>query len=626
MLHQKNRKRISSYFIIGILLVSANLVIINDSEAEEPFFTLVLKMRNYGTYQNMALEMALMLKDIGINLDITFLDYVDYVQELVVYKDFDIFFLSTRTDPQNPDMSDFFAEDGAMNFVNYASTLDYNETLSMGKNQWLLEEGKTFVPPNSEERIQHYWQWQEYLMTKINPALFVLTPQSYVVHWAELEGYDIEEGLLESWGKMSWKTAHTNQTSQEELVLRYYPCENMNPLFQSYEEIISSAILDPLVWCGTDNKIYSHLASTWTHINNTQVRFTIHEDIPWQPDVEGNFTMEYFTAEDVYFTFYCWQNLSNEQEDYVWIKDIQIVDDHTIDFFMDADPETPENDYYPQYLYSLAKGILPEHYLNQSQLVDGKTPDIEHESWSLFNYNKTFGTGMFEYDSFNESGYSLSTSETVLTLNPTCWLFNDSIDKTDMNFEERFGSKWSLTTLIIRYYDTCFDEAFDFLWGNIDLMDVTSYPENRTLYQSKTEFTVQNKDRGLYSFFGYNLSPNRPWIGSQELCPNDPSMTIGLAIRKAISHAIDRAEINMDIYSGEYTVNDYPLPPTAGIWLNPTIYRYNYDLTTAQEYMLKAGFSHSSTNGTNLNWYAIFGSIILCAFAHFVQRKSKKRK
>ncbi len=624
MIQKKNRNLVMSCFFIGIVIISTNVIIINESSADDPFFTLVLKMRNHQIYQNMALEMAVMLKDIGINVDIVFLDYIDYIQELVEYRDFDIFFLSTVTNPQNPDVSDYFGEDGEMNFFDYSSSLDYNETLGMGMNQWYLEEGKTFIPPNTEEHIQHYWEWQDYLMDEINPALFALTPQSYVAYWAELDGYEINKELIESWGKMSWTTTHTNQSSQEELIMRGYPCENMNPLFQSYEEIISTAILDPLVWCGTDNAIYPHIAKTWTHINDTHVRFTIREDIPWQPDLEGNFTKEYLSTEDIYFTFYCWQNLSNEQDDYAWLKDIQMVDDYTIDFFMDADNKTIENEYYPQYLYSLAKGILPEHYLNQTQLGDGKTPDINHNSWSFFNLNKTFGTGMFEYDSYNEDEHSLSPSETILTIYPACWLFNDSIEKTGMDCGTRFGTEWSLNTLKLRNYDTHLDSAFDFLWGNIDLMDVTAYSENRTLYQSMTDFVVQNKDTGLYSFFGYNLNPNRPWIGSQESCPNNPSLTIGLAIRKAISHTINRMKISSNIYNGEYALNDHPLPPTAGIWLNPNIYRYDFNLITAQDYMQKAGFSNNSTNSGSLNWIITFDLIFLYTFARFYKKNRKK--
>jgi len=168
MIQKKNRNLVMSCLFIGIVIISTNVIIINESSADDPFFTLVLKMRNHQIYQNMALEMAVMLKDIGINVDIVFLDYIDYMQELVEYRDFDIFFLSTVTNPQNPDVSDYFGEDGEMNFFDYSSSLDYNETLGMGMNQWYLEEGKTFIPPNTEEHIQHYWEWQDYLMDEIN--------------------------------------------------------------------------------------------------------------------------------------------------------------------------------------------------------------------------------------------------------------------------------------------------------------------------------------------------------------------------------------------------------------------------------------------------------------------------
>ena len=596
-----------------------------ECNSKEPFFTLVLKMRNHPLFQDMALEMVLMLYDIGIGLDVIFLDWEEYAQELFTVKDYDIYFLSTYLYPIDPDMTRFFTENGDLNFCNYDSSLDYNSSLGLGQNQWYLEEGKRITPPNSEERIQHYWKWQDYVMTEINPALFTLTPKRYVAHWATLEGYNINEDILQSWGKMSWKTPHPNQTSQMELITTDATWENLNPLLQddSNEEFISSAIVDPLVWIDSDHRIYPHIATSWTHINDTHVRIHLREGIKWQADLEGNFTNEYLTAEDVYFTFYCWANLSVDQDSYSWVKEMKIVDEYTIDFYIDADPGTTENELYPPYLYYLAKGILPEHYLNQTQLADGKTPLTDHYSWSLYNNNKSFGSGMFEYDSFKVVDGSPAYNETTLIINPECWLFNNLIDKSDMNFEERFGTKWSLDTLKIKHYHNHLESAFEFLWGNIDIMEVTSYPENRTLYQSEESFTVQSKNFGLFSYFGYNLAPSRPYIGSRIPCPNDPSMTIGLAIRKAISHAINREEINTRIFGGEYAINNYPLDPTMGVWLNPNIYHYDYDVAKAKEYLAKVGFISSTTNDSSQKLSIIFSEIIILSTIIIVIRRKK---
>jgi len=54
------------------------------------------------------------------------------------------------------------------------------------------------------------------------------------------------------------------------------------------------------------------------------------------------------------------------------------------------------------------------------------------------------------------------------------------------------------------------------------------------------------------------LRENRVNIGSQEPCEGDSNITIGLAIRKAISYAIDRNEINNVLFRGEFAVTDYP--------------------------------------------------------------------
>ena len=65
------------------------------------------------------------------------------------------------------------------------------------------------MPPNSQERIQHYWEWENYLMDKILPMQPTFTPKTYMAHWKNLIGYNYSEGILQSWGKMTWDGSGT---------------------------------------------------------------------------------------------------------------------------------------------------------------------------------------------------------------------------------------------------------------------------------------------------------------------------------------------------------------------------------------------------------------------------------
>ena len=93
------------------------------------------------------------------------------------------------------------------------------------------------------------------------------------------------------------------------------------------------------------------------------------------------------------------------------------------------------------------------------------------------------------------------------------------------------------------------------------------------------------------------MRPVRPFIGDRTPTTGDPSISIGLAVRKAISYAIDREEINNIIHGGEYTITDYPIYQKMGIWCNPNIIRYNYNLDKAREYLSLIGFQTTISPG-----------------------------
>jgi len=92
--------------------------------------------------------------------------------------------------------------------------------------------------------------------------------------------------------------------------------------------------------------------------------------------------------------------------------------------------------------------------------------------------------------------------------------------------------------------------------------------------------------------FIFNLRESRgTMINSMEPCPNDPNMTKGLAVRKAISYAMNAKEMNDLAYPNLDIRTYYPIYEKMGMWCNPNIIKYDYSLEKAKNYMRKAGFA-----------------------------------
>ncbi|MHA1211230.1 MAG: hypothetical protein ACTSSH_02100 [Candidatus Heimdallarchaeota archaeon] len=339
------------------------------------------------------------LAEIGIGIDLDLVDWPTFVGELIAYYGFDMCYIDLTAKVLDPDMTGIYDQDGSLNFFGYDTTMDYEPGLGTGRNEWYLEQGKLIMPPDSEARIQHYWDWQQYLMDDILPHVPGFTPKSFDASWDNLNGYNMTDGILQSFGKMSWSGTHVGQISTSEIVMTTQNWTDLNPLFQKdSDSFLSSLILDPLLWEDTDLSVWPHLAESYTYLNATTIEISIREDIKWQTDPDGLFTDEYLDIEDVYFTLYSWKHVSNDQHLWMWIEDMEIIDDMTMKIYIDGDDSTPENDPYAQSLHELSTLILPEHYLNQTQMGDGVTPNVTHSSWAKFA-NETFGTGLFELNS-----------------------------------------------------------------------------------------------------------------------------------------------------------------------------------------------------------------------------------
>jgi ABC-type transport system substrate-binding protein len=442
---------------------------------------------------------------------------------------------------------------------------------------------------------------------------------------------------------MFWDHAHTGQTSTNELVIAENSWENLLPIpltgihyYDNYplylDEYVTHSItrkcLDPLIWYDSDMSTWPHLAESITFLNDTHIRINCREGVIWEDDPDGLFTNEEFDAQDVYFTLFCWKNLSNSQYLFSWIDDIRIVDKVTIDIYAKSE-DHPYSYYNPSRYYStLAVPIIPEHYLNQSQLSDGITPNHTHISWENFAKH-CFGTGLFQIDDFNEG------QETILVVKPNSWwLDNEIINDTNLEWGRRFGDfSNKIEQLRIRHIpDTVSGKScIQARWKEFERGKLDISPHHKVKYEEfilDSDFEVQSFMTWQYDYFTYNMRPDK-LLGNRELCPNDSSMTIGFALRKAISYAMNRVEMNDIIHGGNYRINDYPFFERQGVWRNPNIISYNHDLEKAWEYMEKAGFTNpipTVDSGVNFMFMLTISFIAVIVVYELRKRRVKKNE
>ncbi|HUU78584.1 MAG TPA: ABC transporter substrate-binding protein [candidate division Zixibacteria bacterium] len=582
MRKNKIKTAILAGVILSLFLLSSSAVQPAKTNAVDPFFTLVAKTNGGGVRPDYLNFLKQHCARIGINVDVIVQDWPTFVGELIAFRDFDICYVALTGGGTDPDFSGVYDENGSLN------CFGYNTDMDDGLNEWYIVQGNLIM---NDSRVQHYWDWEQYMMDKILPCQPTFAPKSYNAYWSDLTGYDIQKGIVQSWGQMWWDQAHKGQSSTDALVITDAAWSDFNPLFQddTSSSRISGACLDTLIQYDNDLSVWPMLAKSYEFINDTHLQFVMRDGIKWQDDPDGLETGHLFDARDVYFTLYAWAHVSNDQQLFDFIEEMVLVDDMTLDIYIDGDPDTEENEPYASALGNFWTNILPEHYLNQTQLADGVTPDITHSSWNTFSTN-CFGTSLFEFGTFTEG------VETTLTVFEDCWWLDETItDDEDLDWVNRFGftAEWDtkgMDKYIIRIIPDRQTALLEFEAGKVDLEAVGDFPEKRDAMIIDPDFEVQNDTQFFFGFFGYNMRPVRPVIGNPNAAPGDDTMTIGLAIRKAISYALDRVEINNVIHRGEYTITDHPIYLKMGIWCNPNIIRYNHDLDKARLYMEIAGY------------------------------------
>ena len=590
--------------------------------ATTTFFTLTYKAYASNPYPDYANFVKQHLARIGIEVNIVLEDWGAFLDTLTGSHDFDITNIGFGGGG-----ADFFGlpgsafrENSSLNLFGYDITMDYDEDLGTGLNEWYIMQGNLILPPDSEERIQHAWDWQDYMQTNLLPMKPLFAPLGYVAYWNNLIGYNYTEGMRQSWGKMSWDGLHPGQDVVTEIIVTDSAWSELNPFY--YSDAPSGTIigltLDNLIDLDADLSAWPQISSGWTWVDDYTLDIDIRSGINW-PDY-GIFTDEFVDVDDVFFTLFCWQEISIRHSDWYWLDSFEKIDSDTIRIHIDGDPDTVDPDPYAATIVDLTTWILPEHFLNQTQEADGFTPDVTHPSWTDYSTN-CWGTDIFEIDEYVEA------VETVMTVKLDSWHLDPVLTADpDLEYERRYGDySGGIDTYIIRIIPDPQTSLLEFEAGKVDLDGVSHFQDKRDQYLADPTKDLQSDTTNFFNWFGFNMREVRGPIGSRDPCPLDPTLEIGLAIRKAIAYAIDRSEMNQVLHNNENVIWDYPNYPTLGIWNSPTIIRYNFDLDKAREFMSKAGYDLGWTPpqpGFTLP-ITIAGLFAIASIGYFVIKRRK---
>jgi hypothetical protein len=146
---------------------------IQNVESIDPFFTLVAR-----GFTPKHMDIFFLIKEqiamMGVNIDPIFTIAPD--GDSTEIRDFDLAIIEFQSNmSEDPFFADFYSENGTMNTSGYDIDLDWEIDLDNGKNQWFIENGLEMISNDSEEKINHCWEWQNYLLDDVLSCLPLFT-------------------------------------------------------------------------------------------------------------------------------------------------------------------------------------------------------------------------------------------------------------------------------------------------------------------------------------------------------------------------------------------------------------------------------------------------------------------
>ncbi len=598
---------------VGITLYDGQI-----NAVETYFFEIELVTNGGGVRPDYCLLIAQQLREIGIKVNVKVLEWTVYVGILITTHDFEMNVIGLSGGGASPDLRDIYSEEGSLNMFGIDTIMPYGS-----ESEQMQIEGVTIT--DLALRQQHYYDWQQLMMDKIIPLVPLFSPRLYVATWSNLNGYSYPWGTVDSLPYMEFDGLHIGQDSLTEFKIADANWRDLNPLHSddTSSSFVHSLMTEPIVgWSPDLIPLKTSLVTDWEQIDEFHYKFSMRDGVYWNPSfnvtardagsnpldplttplMEGlkaaevsDGTNQQVTAKDAVFTYLAWANqiVSESTSYHDWISDCYVdpVDPLAFHIEIDGNPGTPEIEHYVDFWERLPYEMLPEFFLNSSSSEISYTSGnvqctglyygiLETDPWVYYS-TSAFGCGKYMLD------YFIRDSITVLQASPY-WMGIGAIDGTVQDLD--------IGTVKIRVIPDINTQLTEFQAGYIDLMYMTSFPEERRLMQADSKFEVQSILTASFTFLSFNLQKEKIGGTNNYIFLTEPGKeeyTVGLAIRKAISYAINRVDINEKVHSGEYLISNSPIYPITAFYYYNDIIKYDFNLDLAWEWMEAAGYSQS---------------------------------
>jgi peptide/nickel transport system substrate-binding protein len=323
---------------------------------------------------------------------------------------------------------------------------------------------------------------------------------------------------------------------------------------------------------GVTLEVQPHLARSWT-VSEDGLTWIFHlrDDVIWQDGHK-------FSADDVVFTF---NDLIYNPQIPASARDIftiegkffrvEKIDDYKVKFIL------PRK--FAPFLMGMSQEILPRHVLEES-LKEGKF----NFTWGLDTpLEQIVGTGPYKLIKY------LPGEKVILESNPLYW-------KKDAR-GNRLPYIEKIAYLVVQSQDTAF---LKFKEGEIDYygMRGEDYPALKPK-EKKGNFTVFNTGPAFgENFLVFNQNPDiNPQTGKPFVEPKKLKWFRNKKFRQALAHAIDKASLINIVLNGLGLSQNSSMSPSSGLFYNPDVRKYEYNLEKARTILKEEGFSDANGDG-----------------------------
>ncbi|NEP87584.1 MAG: ABC transporter substrate-binding protein [Okeania sp. SIO2C2] len=332
---------------------------------------------------------------------------------------------------------------------------------------------------------------------------------------------------------------------------------------------------------GLTGELQPALAESWVlSEDKRRIIFTLRSGLKWS---DG----EPLTADDVVFTYqdiYLNKNIPTIYRDFLRIgsnsafPSVKKLDQQRVEFIL-PEPFAP----FLRYVEQLK--VLPAHVLQDTILsID---PDGKPLFLSTWNTN-TEPQKIISNGAFKLAGY-IPSQRIILQKNPFYWR-SDAMGNSLPYIDET----------IIQIIPSTDNQLLRFRSGELDTLRVNAEAFQLLKREEKRgKYQIYNGGPQVgYQFVGFNLNQAKNSEGKPFLNPIKSGWFNNLAFRQAVAYAIDRQQINNNIYRGLGTIQHSALGVQSPYYLSPEagLKVYNYNLEKSINLLLDAGFQYNKAN------------------------------